>query len=359
VSNLNNTRRVRIDKAFFGGDRLRVFRRPTVTLGLDIGSYNVKGVRLVKERASAIRLTGFSVAEVDQNLNLKNPFEATLSALAQVIKDFELKNTRVVTSLGGHNLVIKQVTFPTTASKEIESSLPWEAGKHIPFSSDSVEFACQVKKINKEGKTSEVLLAAVDKGYFQNHLDLLSRLNLQPWIIDVNPLALANAFLAFCRDNGEKNHVLIDLGASATTISIFQKGGFFFTRDISLGGKSFTQAMHENYKMDYSRAEAFKKEGKISFEVTKPVFDQFLLEIRQSLLYYDTRTGHKGFEEIIITGGTSQIVGLASFLQENLNLPVNCFRPLENIKIDEQVSFESLEKWESQLGVAIGLALRG
>jgi len=117
--------------------------------------------------------------------------------------------------------------------------------------------------------------------------------------------------------------------------------------------------MHENYKMDYSRAEAFKKEGKISFEVTKPVFDQFLLEIRQSLLYFDTRTGHKGFEEIIITGGASQIVGLASFLQENLNLPVNYFQPLKNIHIDEQVPLEALEKWESQLGVAIGLALRG
>ncbi len=338
---------------------MRVFRSPTITLGLDIGSHNVKAVRLVKEGTSAIRLTGFSVAEVDQNLNLKNSFEATLSALAQVIKDFELKNTRVVTSLGGHNLVIKQVTFPTTAPKEIESSLPWEASKYIPLTLDAVELKYQIKKINKGEKTSEVLLVAVDKEYFQNHLNLLSRINMQPWIIDANPLALANAFLTFCRDNGEKNHVLIELGASTTTISAFRRGGFFFTRDISLGGKSFTQAMHENYKMDYSRAEAFKKEGKISFEVTKPVFDQFLSEIRQSLLYYDTRTGHKGFEEIIITGGTSQIVGLASFLQENLNLPVNCFQPLKNIHIDEQVSLESLEKWESQLGVAIGLALRG
>ncbi len=336
---------------------MRLFHSPTVSLGLDIGSHNVKAVRLVKEGTSAIRLTGFSVAEIDQNL--KNPFEATLSALAQVIKDFELKNTRVITSLGGHNLVIKQVTFPTTVTKEIESSLPWEASKHIPLSLDAVELKYQIKKINKGEKTSEVLLVAVDKEYFQNHLNLLSRLNMTPWIIDANPLALANAFLAFCRDNGEKNHVLIELGAGATTISIFKKGGFFFTRDISLGGKSFTQAMHENYKMDYSRAEAFKKEGKISFEVTKPVFDQFLLEIRQSLLYYDTRTGHKGFEELVITGGTSQIVGFASFLQENLNLPVHYFRPLERIQIDEKVPLEALEQWESQLGVAIGLALRG
>ena len=338
---------------------MKLFRSPVVALGLDIGSHTIKAVRLLKEGSSEIRLTGFSVSEIEQNFNLKNPFEATLACLTNVLQDFELKNTRVITSLSGHNLVIKHVSFPTASPQEIESSLPWEASKYIPLALDSVELKYQIKKINKEGKNSEVLLVAIDKECFQNHLNLLGRLNMQPWIIDANPLALTNAFLAFCRDKEEKNHVLIELGASSTTISIFRKRGFFFTRDISLGGNRFTQAIHENYQMDYSQAELFKKQGEISFEVTKPVFDKFLLEIRQSLLYYDTRTGNKGFEEIIITGGASQVVGLASFLQENLSLPVNYFRPLENIRIAEQVPFDGLKKRESQLGVAIGLALRG
>lgn len=336
---------------------MRFFRSSKITLGLDIGSHSVKAVQLLRESSSEIRLISLGLAEIDQNL--KGPADGVLSAIKSAIKDFDLKKTPLITSLSGSSLVIKQVTFPTSSPKEIESSLKWEASRHIPIPLDRVELIYQIRKINKEEKNAEVLLAAVDKELLQNHLNLLNQIFLQPIIIDANPLALANAFLTLNPDNEDKNIAIIEIGASATTVTIFRKGDFFFTRDIPFGGNRFTREVQEIYHLDYPQAELFKKQENLDPNLMKPAFNNLLLEIRQSLLFYDTRTGNKGYEEIVFTGGGAKLRGLSSYLEENLNLPMVAFEPFENVKIDDNVLPDVLGKGKPQLGVAMGLALRG
>ena len=50
--------------------------------------------------------------------------------------------------------------------------------------------------------------------------------------------------------------------------------------------------------------------------------------------------------------------GLSTYLERNLNLPIINFNPLKNVPVDKNFSGNDLEKAESQLGVAMGLALR-
>ena len=172
-------------------------------------------------------------------------------------------------------------------------------------------------------------------------------------------MALANAFLTLSSGDEEKNIALIDVGAGSTIITIFRRGGFFFTRDISIGGDTFTREIQNIYRLEYPQAEIFKREETVDLEQMKPVLEQLLLEIRQSLLFYDTKTGHKGYEELTVTGGGAKMPGLSTYLEENLNLPVNSFKPLADIQVDDNVPDDTLEALESQLGVAMGLALRG
>jgi len=223
---------------------------------------------------------------------------------------------------------------------------------------DGVELSFQVRTVNKNENSSEVLLVAADRRMLREHLDLLEEVNLRPDIVDVSPLALANAYLTVSPRDEEKNIALIDIGAGGTIITIFRRGGFFFARDISIGGETFTREIQDIYRLDYAQAEIFKKEEKADLEHMKPLLDQLLLEIRQSLLFYDDKTGNNGYEDFVLTGGGAKLSGLATYLEKNLNLPVNSFRPLRDIQIDERITGITTEEVESQLGVAMGLALR-
>jgi type IV pilus assembly protein PilM len=325
-------------------------------LGLDIGSHTVKAIQLASEKHSQFRLLSLGVAEIDKGT--ENQPESIPAAVTQALGDCDVGKVRLITSLGGSSAVIKQVSFPLVSEKEIESSLKWEASRHIPMSLDSVELSFQVRTVNKEENSSEVLLVAADKGVLRQHLDLLDEVRLRPDIVDVSPLALANAFLTLTSEDEEKNIALIDMGASSTVITIFRRGGFFFARDISVGGDRLTKEIQDIYRLEYPQAERFKKEEDVDLEHMKPVLDQMLFEIRQSLLFYDNKTGHKGYEDFVLTGGGAKLPGLSAYLEENLNLPINSFKPLTDIEIDGSVSEDAVKEVESQLGVAVGLALR-
>lgn len=336
---------------------MRLFRSSKTSVGLDIGSHTVKAIQLLKEKPSQIRLLSLGIAEIDKGS--ENRIESIPAAVTHALEECDVGKARLVTALGGSSAVIKQVSFPLVSEKEIESSLKWEASRHIPMPLDSVELSFQVRAVNKDEKSSEVLLVAADKVMLRQHLDLLDEIELRPDIIDVSPLALANAFLTFFSEDEEKNIAMIDIGAGSTIITIFRRGGFFFSRDISIGGDTFTREIQNIYHLEYPQAEIFKRKETVDLAQIKPVLDQLLLEIRQSLLFYDNKTGNKGYEDFIVTGGGARLPGLTTYLESNLNLPVNRFRPLSAIRIDENISVSTIEEVESQVGVAIGLALRG
>ena len=336
---------------------MKFFRKSKITVGLDVGTHSIKTVQLLKNGSSDIRLLGLGMTEI--NCREDNQFDATLLALKSALKDCNVRRSRVVTSLGGSSTVVKQVSFPTASAKEIASSLKWEANQHIPVPLDTVELTFQIRKVSKGEKTSEVLLVAVNKEHLQNHISMLRQVEVDPRIIDVNPLALANAYLALTRNVPEKNVALLDIGASNTTIIIFRKGGFFFTRDISIAGNRFATEIRNAYHLENAQAELFKKEQRIDIALFKTTLQQLLLEIRQSLLFYDTKTGNDGYEEIVLSGGGAKLSGLSTYLEQNLNLPVIKFMPLQHTKVVEALSMHEAESMELHMGVAMGLALRG
>lgn len=336
---------------------LKLLRFSKTTVGLDIGSHTVKAVQLIQREPSQITLAAMGVAEIAPNP--LNPTEPVLRAIKNALQDCDLKKARLITAVGGSSVVVKQISYPSSSLKEIESSLKWEANQHIPLPPDRVELKFQLRKVSKDAKSSEILLVAAEREMLEGHLELLRLASLHPKVIDANPLALANAFLTLSPDHEESNIAIIEIGASATVLNIFRKDGFFFSRDISIGGNRFTKEIQGLYNLSFDEAERFKKEKKAVLEAMNPLLSQLLLEVRQSLLYFDTKTGNKGYDDLILAGGGAKMKGIAEYLERNLSLPVVEFNPLKMIRLSDRVSGRDAEALQSQLGVALGLALRG
>ena len=95
-------------------------------------------------------------------------------------------------------------------SDELESAMTFEARKHIPMDGTDAVIDYQIIGSNKkEVDKIDVGLVACTKGVLNNHIDLLKDCGLKPGIVDVNPIAMSNAF-SFIKDVPEDGLVVLE-----------------------------------------------------------------------------------------------------------------------------------------------------
>ena len=87
----------------------------------------------------------------------------------------------------------------------------------------------------------------------------------------------------------------------------------------------------------------------------RTVYDNLVEDLRRSLRFYAKQTGQSFFLKIFLTGGGASTPGLASFVNEKLNIECAVFNPFENIDGREKISALNL----SQYATALGLSIRG
>ena len=93
-------------------------------------------------------------------------------------------------------------------------------------------------------------------------------------VVDVDAFALQNAYEL---NYGLEPHavvVLLNAGASAININIIANGQSVFTRDISLGGNAYTEAVQRELNLPFESAELVKKGALVdgaTFEDVVPV----------------------------------------------------------------------------------------
>ena len=125
--------------------------------------------------------------------------------------------------MGGPSVIVRHIKFPPLSNKEIEESIKWEAKTYIPFPLKEVNIDYQILGRSVKNKRVDVLLVAVTKKLLQDHLGKLQHFHITPSIVDINSLALVNAYSAKNQIKEERSIVLLDIGASTTILTIHKK----------------------------------------------------------------------------------------------------------------------------------------
>ena len=343
-------------------------------IGLDIGRQYLKFVILEKWKK------GFRVLKSDQHLISEQnlPFDPEkinaplrVIAIKELLKRNGIRPKRVknlVTGISGTNASVKQITTMDMPSDELNSSMMFEARKHIPMDGTDAVIDYQVLGPNKsEVDKIDVALIACTKGVSNTHLDLLKEVGMKPGIVDVDPVALINAFVHTHSLPDEGAVVLLDVGAVSSSLIIWGIQDMFFTRDLPNGVHTMIKDISNRKSLDYLAAQselyklgvdAFKKssdsEGSISI-AERTALDNFVEDVRRTLRFYAKSTNQSHFTGIYLSGGGSGITGLDSFIQNQLQLDTVQFNPFSNLELKEELVTEN----PCQYSVAVGLALRG
>src|SRR5206468_1359966 len=107
-----------------------------------------------------------------------------------------------------------------------------------------------------------------------DYTSVITQAGCVPVIVDVDAFALQNACEANYGLKAGAVVVLINAGASAVNINILSGDQSLFTRDISLGGDAYTEAVQRELNLPFDTAEQAKKGQQIdgvTFDDVRPV----------------------------------------------------------------------------------------
>jgi len=324
-----------------------LFRKDKVSLGLDIGTATVKLVKLKFTKEGAVELLAFAVKP----------------SLKELSADTDVKQVNV--SISGTSAIIRYITFPKMSPQELKQALKFEAQKYIPFPVAELNLGSVILKDDLPDNKMLVLLAAVRKEILSQRVKALDEFGLQARLIDIDSLALINAFnfnYPPQADPKNKSPALLNIGASFSNLNILEDGIPRLSRDIHIAGNNFTQKIADTLGMEFLAAEELKLNpdqeslSKITV-LAEGSAASLVSEIRTSFDYYESQ-GASSVGKIYLSGEGSILSGLKEALASLLGIEVEYWNPLAKINLSPGIDAGKLKGHLAQLPVAVGLALR-
>jgi type IV pilus assembly protein PilM len=348
-----------------------LFGKAKTVIGLDIGSSAVKAVEL-KGSGKTYRVAAFGVEPVPPDAIVDGAIIDAGSVADAIRRVFDsntaFKTKDVCASLSGNAVIVKKITLPVMTESELSESIYWEAEQYIPFDIQDVNLDYQILDpgtgANARG-SMDVLLVAAKKEKIADYTSVIAQSGRTPVIVDVDAFALQNAFeVNYGLDPG-RVVVLLNAGASAINVNILQGDRSVFTRDISIGGNAYTDAVQKELDLAFESAEQLKKgipvDGAI-FEEAQPVLhavtENVLLEIQKTFDFFKATAASDQIDRIMLSGGASRVDGFREMVQERFNAPVEEFDPFRAVTWDAKKLGGDAGDLAATAAVAVGLALR-
>lgn len=244
-----------------------------VMVGLNIGNASIKAVEVSAKNGqlSVTRLASVPTPpDAYQNGNV-----LSVSALSNAVKSLwktgGFKGKAVVSSVAGTGaLVVRVIEVPLMTDSQLADAMRADAQLYIPFPPTEVQMdfkALRELPRDPDAATMDVLLAAAQSEVIDLHIKVLQGAKLDPHAVDVEPIASGRTLSLQKRSESggappDYNEIsaIANIGAFGTEISLLRGDVLVFTRTVSAGGNSISQAIADAMGVPLSEGERLKIE---------------------------------------------------------------------------------------------------
>lgn len=347
----------------------RFGQSPSV-IGLDIGSDAIKAVEL-QSAGRGLRVSAYATERVPPGSIAEGSIldrEAVATAMRQALSKGGFRGREVCVSLSGNAVIVKKIALPVMTPAELADSIVWEAEQYIPFDVQDVNLDYQILDpgTGPDSRGSmEVLLVAAKKDRTAEYAAVVEAAGRVPVVVDVDAFALQNAYEANYGLDTDAVVVLMNAGASAVNVNILQNGRSVFTRDISVGGHAYRDALQRELGVSAEDADRLKRglrvEGVTGDDVApvlKAVTEQVMLEVQKTFDFFKATAAADRIDRVVLSGGASRIEGFAPMLQSRFGVPVEPLDPFKTIAWDAARLGADAADARPVAAVAVGLGLR-
>jgi type IV pilus assembly protein PilM len=353
-------------------------KRAKRLVGLKIGASQIAAARVVNNGVP--ELVQVAREELDHGLvvggELREP-----ELLADALRTFFRKNglPRQGVRLGLANNRIGVRIFEIAGigdSKQLENAIRFRAQEVLPIPIEEAVLDFQVlgERQDEEGNpVTRILLVVAYRELIDRYVAACKKAGLRLAGIDLEAFALLRALGEPRSDEdapADAAVVVVSIGHERSTFAVSDGRVCEFTRVLEWGGSTLDVAIARELALAPSEAEPVKKalslastsapegltpeQAEAAREAVRRQLQTFARELVSSLQFYQNQPGSLGIGEIVITGGTAHLRGLADELQKLIGVRVTVGDPLSRVKLGKKL--RETEQLGS-LSVAIGLGI--
>jgi len=348
-----------------------LFRRAKPPLlGIDISSTSVKLVELSKS-GSKYRVESYAVEPLPPNAVVdKTITDADMvgEAIRRAVTKSGTKTKTAACAVAGSAAITRIITMPADLSEEeMESQIQIEADQYIPYPLDEINLDFEILKPSEtEPDRVEVLLAASRSDNVDIRVAALEAAGLITKVVDVEAFALEHALQLLQEKHAGLEDAtvigVIDVGATASTLSVLEEGRVIYTREQSFGGRQLTEEIQRRYGLSYEEAGLAKRQGGLPDnyvpEVLRPFTESMAQEVNRALQFFYSSSQIGAVDHIVAAGGCATIEGVAGLIETKTGVPTITANPFESMQVSSRVKEQALINDSPALVIACGLALR-
>jgi len=356
--------------------------------GKGAGAKRLVGLKVGASQLAAARIANNGSAELLQVA--REPLEPGIvvggelrdpDALAAALKDFFTKHKlpKKGVRLGIANNRIGVRTFDIAGindQKQLTNAIRFRAQEALPIPIDQAVLDYQVlgEGVDDDGQpTKRILLVVAYRELVDRYMDACKKAGIQLMGIDLEAFALLRALQAPQEGTGSDPSaalVAVAIGHDRSTFAVSDGRICEFTRVLEWGGSALNVAIARALDAAPSEVDGVKRalaltdemvpeglnaeQAKKARDAMRRAIQTFARELVSSLQYYQNQPGSLGIGEIVLTGGTAHLHGLAGELERLIGVRVRVGDPLARMKVSKKVG--ETEQVGS-LAVAIGLGI--
>ncbi|HSC49367.1 MAG TPA: type IV pilus assembly protein PilM [Gaiellaceae bacterium] len=264
-----------------------------------------------------------------------------------------------------------------TDPKQLENAIRFRAQEALPIPIEEAVLDYHVlgERTDDEGQVvRKILLVVAYRELIDRYVAACKKAGVRLAGIDLEAFALLRALGEPMADDAPPSDaalVVVAVGHDRSTFAVSDGRVCEFTRVLDWGGATLDVAIARELDCAPSEAEPVKRELTLATpnvpegltqdqadrarEAIRRQLQAFARELVSSLQFYQNQPGSLGIGEIVITGGTAHLGGVADELQRLIGVRVAVGDPLLRVKLGKK-----LREADEQLGslaVAIGLGI--
>ncbi len=336
--------------------------------GIEIGSGAIKALKVEAGENGANVLDAaiiphpkvLSTPGIDQNDVLR----VSLGALTA---QYDLSKAAIAVSVPGHSAFARFAKLPPVEARKVPAIVKFEAVQQIPFPLDQVEWDFQTF-MSPDSPEIEVGIFAITRDRIMERLTMLGDVGITPNFVTLSPVAAYNA-LAYDLQFTEQTPgtIILDVGTTSTDLVVAEAGRVWI-RTFPIGGHQFTEALVNQFKTSYAKAEKLKRESdegaaaRQVFQAMRPVFTDLAQDVQRSIGYYQSLHKDAKLVRLIGIGSTFALPGLRKYLKQQLSMDVYRLEEFKRLSFDavpDEARRNELKTAALQFTPAYGLALQG
>lgn len=322
-------------------------------IGIDVGTKNIK-LCCVEKKSEEFLDVYYDMEPLPQSPTAKDYSRIMKS----MIKKAKVPKDEIITSVGDSEILIRKLDLPLMPKEELRSTIRLQAERLIYADLNEMDVDFHIRPGMQENRM-DVIFVAVPKAVVDKGMEVIQYAGLNPYVMDVDNLAMANSFLVFEPEAYEKTVILVNIGHVKTCFTILCRGEFCFARNVGFGGKDIAVQIMKEMKIPYEKAEELKESpakwseyGLNIKNILRKSMPDVLEALYKSIEYCRSQRLIDKVDKIYLSGGVSCLDGIDAFLKSILDIEAEKWNSLRNIKL-----LRKKEQGE-YMSVVLGIALR-